>query len=1085
MKKKPIYTVGDPIFNSNNNSNTNKQYKKLITQQNFRTPVAFKNNYFNSDNNSSSNQKINNTPIVKNNNYDILPSYGGNRTPQQNKYYNNYNNYTTYTNIQPMQQNKDNNNSNNKSNISISPQEYINIDENIFKQFILIRELEKMEKIKDLKIENEKLNKENKKLTNNLLAKEKLDQDKILFYKEKAKILDNLRKKEEELLKIEDNIQNDFLKKKNEIKDMKLKLKEEQNNLYNNKQKMNNDYNYKLNELENDYKNKEKLQNENNMLNINKLKQEEELLREKQNHINQLQNYYMNIKNNLDVKENELKQKEIELNNKEFNINNKFNQLMQQEKNLLNEKNMMLANIQNKENDYNNISNELKNREEQLKNKEYQLIYLENSLNNKELDIRNKENEIYDQQNKLKNINNEINNKQNELKNKFNELSDKKINMNNLDKLNEEIELKKNKIMELNNEYNSIMENINHEKSKSNIKNNNNTFTNEMQNNPEINERPSITVKKIQRKFKGYNNNNQNENNNLSDFSLNRLPTLEEKVKDISLSSKNKDKKDNDSYPGKYGEDMLDNNNMANNNIKPDNQFIYNNDNYNKNNKNDISDIKNNNNISNDEEEYYDFDTIDNQDNQDNQYPKEQDNKYLYNSNRTNNNNLDENNNQLGYNNYNNNEKNKINEKIMKSTDTMNYNNVQDTGEMDLNDLHDEDYEIKDNNNNQNISNSINENENDYDLNEIKEELFIEEYNPSLGLTKQDNQKYMNAVLQCFAHIPEITDNIINLHVDPNYTNRYPKLLLSKAYRELLINLFLPNKVLNLVKLPYNAKKFINLTKNLNQNFQSDNNDYKEFIDFLMSKLHEELNINKNEDLNISGNSHKIIDIKNENDVLVDFLKNYTNKNNSVIVKNIYGIIKNVLYCHKCQNSFYNFYIYSYFNFNLSKIIEYKQSKYNNTNITLDIYDCLDYYQKAQTLLGDKAIFCPDCKEQTESTSLKNIYSTKNILIFIFENNKENIFTKNFFDYTEIINLRDYVEYKKDEKKSKEKYYLCGIVNFVEDNYGNETFIAFCKMGKNNDWCCYDNENIYPVTFQEIKNNGIPVVLFYHKIIRK
>jgi ubiquitin C-terminal hydrolase len=252
-----------------------------------------------------------------------------------------------------------------------------------------------------------------------------------------------------------------------------------------------------------------------------------------------------------------------------------------------------------------------------------------------------------------------------------------------------------------------------------------------------------------------------------------------------------------------------------------------------------------------------------------------------------------------------------------------------------------------------------------------------------------------------------------------------------------------------------------------------------------MSKLHEELNITRNEaDLNISTNSNKNIDTKNENDALIDFLQNFTNKNNSVIVKNVYGIIKNVLYCHKCQNSFFNFYIYSYFNFNLSKILEYKQSKYNNTNITLDIYDCLDYYQKAQTLLGDKAIFCPDCKEQTESTSLKNIYSTKNILIFIFENNKEN-FDKNYFDYTEMINMRDYVEYKKDEKKSKEKFYLCGIVNFSEDNYGNETFIAYCRMGKNNDWYCYDNENIYPVTFQQIKNNGIPIVLFYHKLIRK
>ena len=59
------------------------------------------------------------------------------------------------------------------------------------------------------------------------------------------------------------------------------------------------------------------------------------------------------------------------------------------------------------------------------------------------------------------------------------------------------------------------------------------------------------------------------------------------------------------------------------------------------------------------------------------------------------------------------------------------------------------------------------------------------------------------------------------------------------------------------------------------------------------------------------------------------------------------------------------------------------------------------------------------------------------------------------------------------------------MVTFVEDNYGNEAFFAFCKMGKNHDWFCYDNENVYPVTFQEIKNNGFPVVLIYHKLVKK
>ena len=441
-----------------------------------------------------------------------------------------------------------------------------------------------------------------------------------------------------------------------------------------------------------------------------------------------------------------------------------------------------------------------------------------------------------------------------------------------------------------------------------------------------------------------------------------------------------------------------------------------------------------------------------------------------------------------------NNNLNDLKEKIYKSVDTMNYNNnIEDLGEIDLNDLHDEDLDIKENSNkNLNSPNSLKKESGlkDFNIDDIKEELFIEDYIPSIGLIKVESPKYINPIIQCFAHIQEISDIIINLHVDQNYQNIYNNSILAKAYRELLINLFLPQKTLNLIKMPYNPKKFINTIRSLNPNFQSNNIKYKEFIDFMISNLHEELNINKkdtNSEINMSTNSNKNLEIKNENDSLIDFLKNFTEKNNSVIVKNIFGIIKNTLYCHKCQNSFYNFHCYSYLYFNLSEIIDYKQTKYNDENITLDLYDCLDYFQKAETLIGDRAIFCPNCREQNESTSLKNIYSTKNILIFIFENIKENNSEQNIFDYNELINLRDYVEFKKGEKKSKEKFFLCGVVNFVgdNDNYGKEEFIAFCKMGKNNDWYCYDNENIYPVTFQEIKNNGFPVVLFYHKLLKK
>ena len=480
----------------------------------------------------------------------------------------------------------------------------------------------------------------------------------------------------------------------------------------------------------------------------------------------------------------------------------------------------------------------------------------------------------------------------------------------------------------------------------------------------------------------------------------------------------------------------------------------------------------------------YDFDMYNNMNNMN----AKVDEQHVNISNSENNNDIMDNDDMNKKDNLNNLNSGKKGKEIYESIDTMKYDNRQNNSEMSLNNY--EDFDMNENGfNNQDKMGTIKSEANgEFNTDEIKEELYVDEYNPSLGLCKNENINYMNAVLQCFAHITEITDQLINLHLDPIYKDNLHNLPLAKTYRDVLINIFFPEKVLNINKIPYNPKKLMNTIYNLNDKFnKEDYIEMKNFIEFIIYKLHDELNTKKiesddeNSIMNISINSNRSIEIKNENDVLIEFLQKFTNKNSSVILKNIFGIIKNTLYCHKCQNSFYNYQCYPFLYFSLSKIFEYKQAKYKKEEIGLNIYDCLDFYQKAETLLGDKGISCPKCKERTESTCLKNIYSTRNILIFVFD--RENI--NGSLNYTEMINLRDYVQYKVDGKKNKEKFYLCGIVNFMEDDYGKQNYVAFCKIGKNNDWYCYDDENVYPVTFQEIKNNGIPQILFYHKLSKK
>ena len=103
----------------------------------------------------------------------------------------------------------------------------------------------------------------------------------------------------------------------------------------------------------------------------------------------------------------------------------------------------------------------------------------------------------------------------------------------------------------------------------------------------------------------------------------------------------------------------------------------------------------------------------------------------------------------------------------------------------------------------------------------------------------------------------------------------------------------------------------------------SENIELKEFINYLILKLHDELNTKKNNISSepISDNLNKNVQTKSENDVLVEFLQNFTSKNNSLISKSLYGISKYTFYCHQCQQSYFNFQCYSYLYFNLNNIL--------------------------------------------------------------------------------------------------------------------------------------------------------------------
>ena len=986
------------------------------------------------------------------------------------------------------------------------------IDPKILKQFKILSELENSKIIKKLEKEKQKLNEENKKLnkdySNFEKERQKFEQEKKLFFESRDRVINDSRKNEERLIQLENELQNKFLEKKNEIQQMREQLKQEQFNLDNERNKMRDNYQIRLSKLEEDYKIKEETQNYNNNLNIDKTRKEQELLRQKEKEINELQKAFQEKEDNLNQRENELINKENELQEKEADLNEKYQNLLEKEKNLMGEKQQFMNN--NEEN-----QKDLYLKSQQLNNKEQELINRENMLQDKENEIKNRENKIYDVENNLKNREDLLNETQNKIFNQQNQINDRE---KKLDLLNKEIKDKRNQIIELNHTYNDMMSKLNSpQKENNNLESSKGSKEiNADINNFDIMNRPSITaVRKLDKKF------NPNNSANAENQPINKVVTFGQNKSSLAsnYSNNKRDIRDNDSYPENNLKDIKDNDAFPENHLHD----IQDNDEYPENHGEDDFIYGNkdnaNNNMNNEEYEEIaeDFDQYINNQSQNEKSQNMNTNKNNMNlpmdepeENKKDENQNDDNTEPFNFYQENNNDlmqsknnesKNDIKDNILPDNNDMingnenlnndmNKLNESESGEIDLNNLHNEDLDIegsqnKNDLNNQNANKISNEHENE--INDIVEELLVEEYNPSLGLMKMENPSYLNSFIQCFAHIPDITNKVINLHLDENFSKTLPNLKLTKNYRNLLINCFFPEKLFNMEKQAYNPTKFRNAINELNPLFQNNNEiELKEYINFFILKLHDELNTKKDALSQNNEMNNNEPEIKNENEELISFLKSFTEKNNSIISKTLYGITKYTLYCNQCQNTFYNFHCYSHLYFNLDNVLDYKINRYHREDLDLNLNDCLDYYQKAETLRGDNGIFCPSCKVQTESTSIKNIYSTKNVIIFILDRNSGDKFNQTFINFDEILNLRDYVEYKKEGEKHREKFFLGGVINYyVGDDEQNGTYNAFVRMGKRSDWYCYEDENVYSVTLDDIKNNGYPVVLFYHKLTKK
>ena len=371
---------------------------------------------------------------------------------------------------------------------------------------------------------------------------------------------------------------------------------------------------------------------------------------------------------------------------------------------------------------------------------------------------------------------------------------------------------------------------------------------------------------------------------------------------------------------------------------------------------------------------------------------------------------------------------------------------------------------------------------------------------PSLGMEKVEGPPNLIALIQCFAHIPELSEGLLELGYNKFFKERKDMILLTRNFATIVNNIFFPQKFNNTSR-KYNPKIFAETFLKM---YPLDNpNGYLstlKIVKFILDTFHDELNVRKKgKNIENSEKEQKDVDNTNEKEVLVKFLTNLTENNNSLISKLFYGLTKIKCVCNECNTITYSFDYYNFLYFNLLKIQNYKINNGldNRKSIFLSLNDCLDYYQRAINLSTislkeiDKSfleklsinqnngnVFCKKCQQEKNCNLYKSIFSANTILPIILERGNDNNYFIEELRFPDELNLEKYVEFNKSFKK----YYLCGVVSNYGKNNTYGRFYAYCRMTPNGKWYCYKNENVSSCTMKDVHQNGVPYMLFYHKV---
>jgi len=329
-----------------------------------------------------------------------------------------------------------------------------------------------------------------------------------------------------------------------------------------------------------------------------------------------------------------------------------------------------------------------------------------------------------------------------------------------------------------------------------------------------------------------------------------------------------------------------------------------------------------------------------------------------------------------------------------------------------------------------------------------------------VGLQNVGATCYMNASLQCFSNIQGLRGYF--LKHKPKIKNNKNKL--SSSLLTIFENIWEKPSVTY-----YAPQEFKDIISEMNPLFKGiQANDAKDLILFILETIHNELNEKNN---SINGNN--ISNPLDYNSVFVNFSIFFRKNYNSIISNLFYGMNNSMMTCCTCRKTVHNVQCFNILIFPLEEVRKYK-GYYQNI---VSIYDCFDYNEKQDFMVGENQISCNFCNRMSNSMNQTKIIISPNVLI-INLNRGRGLMYDIKLNFCEYIDIKKYIFYS----ASPHYYELVGVISHIGGSDMSGHFIAFCRNSQNCKWYKFNDAIVTESNFQEALNFGVPYVLFYNYV---